>query len=236
MNREYHRWYSERLGRDMDLLVFGHAGVPFLVFPTSMGTFHEYEDNGMIGALAGKLEHGHVQLFCVSSVDAESWYNAHAHPRQRVERSLQYESYLFNEVLPLVRQTNGHPELGATGCSFGAYHALLAALRRPDVITRCITMGGAYDIKRFLHGYYDQDCYFLNPVDFLPSLDDGWLLDRMRRNKWVLATGDNDICLEDNKRMAGLLHQKHVPAHLHVWNDSLHDWPEWRKMAAAYLP
>ena len=33
MNREYHRWYSPSLGRDMDLLVFGHAGARAIVFP-----------------------------------------------------------------------------------------------------------------------------------------------------------------------------------------------------------
>ncbi|MGD8805869.1 MAG: esterase, partial [Chloroflexota bacterium] len=26
MKREYHRWYSPSLGRDMELLIFGHAG------------------------------------------------------------------------------------------------------------------------------------------------------------------------------------------------------------------
>src|ERR1700761_2771380 len=35
MNREYHKWWSQRLGRDMELLVFGHSGVPAIVFPTS---------------------------------------------------------------------------------------------------------------------------------------------------------------------------------------------------------
>jgi len=33
----------------MELLVFGHAGVPMIVFPTSMGRFFEYSDRGMIG-------------------------------------------------------------------------------------------------------------------------------------------------------------------------------------------
>ena len=53
MHRDYHRWYSHQLGRDMELLTFGHAGLPTLVFPTSMGSFHEYEDQGMVAALAG---------------------------------------------------------------------------------------------------------------------------------------------------------------------------------------
>ena len=26
MNREYHKWFSPRLGRDMEMLVFGHGG------------------------------------------------------------------------------------------------------------------------------------------------------------------------------------------------------------------
>jgi hypothetical protein len=39
MNREYRKEYSHELGRDMESLVYGHAGQPILVFPTSMGTF-----------------------------------------------------------------------------------------------------------------------------------------------------------------------------------------------------
>src|ERR1700689_950968 len=48
MNREYHKWYSPALQREMELLVFGHAGVPMIVFPTSMGRFFDYEDRNMI--------------------------------------------------------------------------------------------------------------------------------------------------------------------------------------------
>ena len=58
MNREYHKWYSPRLGRDMELLVFGHAGLPVMVFPTSGGRFYEFEDRGMVGALAGNIDGG----------------------------------------------------------------------------------------------------------------------------------------------------------------------------------
>ncbi len=75
MNREYYKHYSHELGRDMESLVFGHAGQPILVFPTSMGRFFEYEDAGMIRALAGKIDAGQLQVFCPDSVDGESWYN-----------------------------------------------------------------------------------------------------------------------------------------------------------------
>ena len=54
MNREYHKWFSPRLGRDMELLVFGHGGLPVLVFPTSGGRFFEFEDRNMISAVWGR--------------------------------------------------------------------------------------------------------------------------------------------------------------------------------------
>ncbi len=80
MKREYHRWHSPSLGRDMELLIFGHAGARVLVFPTSQGRFYEWEDRGMTSALGEHLERGWIQLCCVDSVDAESWYARWRHP------------------------------------------------------------------------------------------------------------------------------------------------------------
>jgi esterase/lipase superfamily enzyme len=237
MQRQYHRWYSHSLGRDMELLVFGHAGPPMLVFPSSMGAFHEYEDAGMVGAVGGKLEHGGLQLYCVSTVDKESWYNRRAQPRDRVARYLQYEHYILNDVVPLVRHLSRHRSIGVTGCSFGAYHAMLFALRHPYTFTWCVTMGGAFDITQFLDGYFDRDCYLLNPPSFVPQLGDPHYLDQFRRNKWVLVTGEHDICRAANESFSHLLHHKGIPHSLHVWGfGSKHDWPFWRPMAAAYLP
>jgi esterase/lipase superfamily enzyme len=193
MHREYHRWFSRSLRRDMDLLLFGHDGQPVLVFPTSMGAFFEYEDRGMVGALADKLSHGGLRLVCVSSVDSESWYARRAHPRLRVLRHLQYEDYILNDVVPLVRHLTWRDTMGVTGCSFGAYHAMVFALRHPYTFTSCVTMGGAFDISQFLDGYFDEDCYFLNPPSFLPSLTDDYYLDQFRRNKWVLVTATTTL-------------------------------------------
>lgn len=236
MTRDHHRWLSPALGRDMEMLAFGHAGPPFLVFPTSMGAYFDYEDRGMVGALADKLEGGLLRLYCVSSVDAESWYCKKIHPRHRVERHLHYEDHILNEVVPLVRHLTWANGIGLTGCSFGAYHAMALALRHPYTFTSCITMGGAFDIAQFLDGYFDEDCYFLNPPSFLPGLADRYYLDQFARNKWVLATGDEDICRSANEQFAALLGTKGVPHSLHVWNHSKHDWPYWRPMARAYLP
>jgi esterase/lipase superfamily enzyme len=237
MRREFHVWWSHQLGREMPLLVFGHAGVPVVVFPTSMGAFFEYEDRGMVGAIADKIEGGALRLVCVSTVDQESFYAGHLHPRARLDRYLAWERYLVEDLVPFVQHGSGWAEFAVTGCSFGAYHAFTMALRHPDVFTSCVTMGGAFDLTRFLDGYYDPDVYLLTPAHFLPGLTDTWFLDRLRRNKWVLVTGEHDICREDTERAASLLAERQIPQSLHVWGfGSHHDWPEWMKMARAYLP
>jgi len=236
MNREYHRWYSPSLGRDMELLLFGHGGAPMLVFPSSMGRFYEYEDRGMISAIAGRYERGQVQAFCPDSVDSESWYNKWAHPADRVRRHMAYHAYIMNEVVPLIRQRNQSQGIVATGCSFGGYHAMDVALRHPDVFNACVPMSGAFDIRQFIHGYYDQNCYFSNPVDYLPNTHDGWYLDRYRSNRYILAAGDWDICRPDNERFDGIMSAKGIPHRLDIWGDnSVHDWPLWQRMAQAYF-
>jgi esterase/lipase superfamily enzyme len=236
MNREYHRWYSPSLGRDMELLLCGHGGTPLLVFPSSMGRFYEYEDRGMIGAVTDRYEHGQIQAFCPDSVDSESWYNKWAHPADRVRRHMAYHAYIMNEVVPLIRMRNQSPGVVSTGCSFGAYHAMDVALRHPDVFNACVAMSGAFDIKQFLNGYYDENCYFSNPVDYLPGTHDGWYLERYRGNRYILAAGDWDICRGENERFDGIMSAKGIPHRLDIWGDnSKHDWPLWQRMAQAYF-
>ena len=237
MNREYRKWYSNELRRDMEMLEFGQSGVPMLVFPTSMGRFFEYEDRGMIQAISGQLEKNALHAFCVDSVDAESWYNKNIHPRDRVLRHNQYERYVIEEVLPFIRSKNPSKELLVTGCSFGGYHAVNFTLKHPDIVTYCVSMGGKFDIHPYLDGYYDDDCYFNCPVDYLSNLTDEWYLNLYRNHtKIVLATGEHDMCWDANVRMSQIMTAKGIPHWLDVWGDQTgHDWPWWQRMAQKYF-
>ncbi len=235
MTREHHRWWSNDLQRDMDVLVFGHGGTPVLVFPTSMGRFYEFEDRGMAGTLAGALDRGHIQLFCVDSVDGESWYNRAATPYWRVLRHVHYENYLVNDVLPLIRSKNWG-SLATTGTSFGGYHALNFAFRHPEIVRTCVALSGAFDIRGFLHGYWNENAYFHNPPDFVGGMQDGWTIDRIREMRIVLAAGEHDICLGDNRSFSDLLNRKGIGHALDVWGDGCyHDWPCWQQMVRKYF-
>jgi esterase/lipase superfamily enzyme len=236
MQREYHHWHSPQLDREMELLKFGQGGTPVIVYPTSMGRFYQYEDESMIAAVSGQLDSGQIQMFCVDSVDAESWYNKHVPPRDRVLRHIQYEQYILHEVVPFIRSQNVHPQLAVTGCSFGGYHSVNFALRHPDLVTHCVSMGGAFDIRSFLSGYYDENAYFNCPPDFLPNLNDAWYWERYQNMRFVLAVGEFDMCLEENLRLSAIMNAKSIPHQLDVWGDSTgHDWPWWREMAVKFL-
>ena len=91
----------------MELLAFGHAGVPMVVFPTSMGAFFDYEDRGMVSAVADKIESGAMRLFCVATLDTETFYARSAPPRARIDRYLAYERYVVDLYLYECRIQSG---------------------------------------------------------------------------------------------------------------------------------
>ena len=231
MQRDYIKEYSPALSRDMELLHFGYAGLPLLVFPTSMGRFYQWEDFGLVGAISDYIESGAIQLVCVDSVDGESWYARDKHPAARVRRHLQYESYIVDEILPRLPA----PPVTA-GTSFGALHAVLLAARHPTRVSGFIGLSGAYDTSRWLEGYHDDNVYFTNLMEFLPGLTDEAYLGPLRAmHPKVIATGADDANVEDSRRLAGLLRAKAVDVRLDIWPGWAHDWPYWKDMMQRYL-
>ena len=73
MKKEYIEHYSNSLGKQMHLCIYGHAGVPLLGFPTQDSNCHNYEDFGIIYHLSDFIEQGRIQIVTVDSVDEESW-------------------------------------------------------------------------------------------------------------------------------------------------------------------
>lgn len=234
----YVKWFSPRLNKDMETLVYGNCGAPVLVFPTSGARFYEWKDFLMVDALADKIDAGYIQLFCIDSVSLESWYNERAHPRDRVIRHNQYEAYLKDEMIPFIRSCNSDPFLITAGTSFGAYLAVNFAFKNPGLVRKTAGLSGAYSVRRMLDGYYDEDCYFNCPIAYMSNLSDGWTLNAIRRMEICLVTSDWDvgICRESTYKMHQILDSKGVQHRLDDWGDRTgHDWPFWRKMIRSYL-
>lgn len=234
-NRAHHRWHSPSLGREMELLVFGRAGARVLVFPTSMGRFYQWEDFGMVDALGEHLHRGWIQLFCLDSVDEESWYNRAIHPSDRARRHLQYEGYVLTEVLPFTRETNPDPFLIVTGASFGAYHAVNLAFRHPHLVGRVVGMSGLYDIKELTGGYEDELVYRNDPSHFMSRERDPGRLEALRNTDIILATGRDDAHRPNNEHLSGVLWDKGIWHALRIWDGWAHDWPYWQEMIRLYV-
>jgi esterase/lipase superfamily enzyme len=235
MKRDYRKWWSPALEREMELLVFGDGGTPVLVFPTSKGRFYQWEDFGMIAHMSGRIDEGWLQLWCVDSVDAESFYDKAKPWQARAARHLAYERYLVDEAVPALRSENSVDFLMAAGASFGAFHALALTTRRPGLVRKAVGLSGAYDSARWLDGVREGDAYFVNPLAFLPSLSDEWYLAPLRDTEIVIATGREDPNVDESRRVAAVLQDKGVPASLHLWDGWAHDWPYWKEMVDVFL-
>jgi esterase/lipase superfamily enzyme len=242
MNREYHRWYSERLGRDMELLVFGHAGAKVLVFPTRDGRFHEYEDLRLVESVASKVRDGHLQLYCVDSLDRESFYCFWARPADRIRRHQAFEEYVLNEVMPLMAGKNPHPCTIAHGVSLGAFHAVNIAFRHPHLFRKVAAFSGRYDLtlnvehfRDLFDGHRDDSIYFNTPVHFLPNLNCPGRLAELRRMDILLAVGKEDPFLDNNRHLSRILRDKGIAHRLHEWEGRAHRGRDWRRMAPLYL-
>ena len=212
MKREYNKWHSPNLNRQMELLVYGHAGARILLFPPRMARFYEYENWKLIEVLRDKIENGFIQVFCLDSVDEESLYNFNIHPKERIARHLQYEKYILNEVIPFTLQKNKNEFLIAAGCSLGAYHAVNIALKYPQYFSKVVGMSGRYDLTFSINhysdlfsGYQDETIYFNMPNQYMVNLTDEAILEKIRKIDIILAVGNEDSCLNSNQQLSQIL-------------------------------
>ncbi len=134
-------WYSKNLRRNMNVKIYGVGGVPFLIFPTQDAMSDNFENFGMIDTLKDFIERGQIQLFCVDTVDIETWSNIYGDKDWRAARQESYYDYIIDEILPLIREKNSSGRLPiAAGCSLGGLHSAIvfsAALNFSAVCCLC---------------------------------------------------------------------------------------------------
>jgi esterase/lipase superfamily enzyme len=213
------------------MLVFGTWGYPVLIFPTTMGRFYESKDFKLVESVRWFVETGKIKLYCIDSVDRESWYGRHLHPGKRIWNHELYDRFLSRELVPSIQKECNVQKIGVAGPSFGGFHALNFAFRHPDQVGHLFTMGAAFNVARFLGGFYNDHVYYNNPPDFIPNAQNP----EFYRMNIVLGTSAHDFCRGSNEQMSGILNRKGIRHWLDIrpWGD--HDWPVWREQFPHYL-
>lgn len=242
VKREYYKWHSLQLQREMELLVFGHAGARVLIFPTRCGRFYDYENFGLVESIRERIEQGWLQLYCVDSIDEESLYCFWCRPEDRIKRHNLYERYILDDVLPFSERKNPGSYLISHGCSFGAYHAMNIALRHPSRFGKVVALSGRYDLtaeysafRDLFDGYCDEDIYFHMPNMYIPNIQDPVYMDQLRRLEIVFTVGDRDPFFQSNRQLSESLHHKEIPHSFHIWQGRAHKPLHWIKMIHLYL-
>ncbi len=231
MIENFYKWSSPHIDQEFEMLVFGHAGYPLLLFPTSMGRYYESKDRGLIDAIRWFIDEGIVRVYCPDSYDTSSWYNKHISPAERAYNHQRYDKLLMEEIYPRMTAETGHQRIITAGCSFGGFHATSFAFRHPEIVSYLFSLSGIFDISSRLDGYYDDQVYFSNPVDFM--------LDNHHEALWrmgiILGVADNDVTRTQNEQMSGILAKKDISHWLDIRPESTHDWPSWCNMLPRYL-
>ncbi|QZY28947.1 esterase family protein [Nocardioides coralli] len=233
------------LDRPGTVIRYGHWGRPVLVFPSEQGRAWDYENNGMVAAVADLVEAGRAKLYCVDAFDHVSWSDRSLPLEERARRHQAYEAWIHDQVVPLIGEdTPGATDAVVTGCSLGAYHAVQLALTRADLFPVAICQSGNYDPSEW-HAWGERGdaAYFTNPTDYVAHLH-GDHLDWLRsRLHVVLVVGEGPWethptgSLPSAHRLAALLAERGLPHELDVWgHDSAHDWPWWQRQIAHHLP
>jgi len=240
MNVKYHKQWSQYLERDMELKVYGHSGKPTLVFPSGCGRFYEFEDFGMVDAVAWFVENGKIQLYTVDSVDCDAWLAHWKYPGDRGRFHRQYDLYIVEELVPYIRENSGSTsKLLTTGCSMGAYHAANFFFKHPDIFDGVIALSGLYGPEYFIGGYMDDHVYFNFPLVYLPNLDDPDYLEQYRESTIIICTGQGaweEDSIRETRALEDVLRALDVPAWFDYWgHDVNHDWPWWRKQLPYFL-
>ena len=242
MKREFITRWSDALGKDASMIVYGEGGYPVIVFQAQGSKSNNYEDFGMIDTLADYIETGTIQIFSVDNFDEDSWSAFGADPAWRASRQEAFFNHIVNEVVPFVHEYNGsNLRPLVTGCSMGGTHSVIAALRRPDLFQGCIALSGVYDAHYFFGDWMDDTLYHNSPTDFLPNLPtDHPYIDIYNKRQLVLCVGQGaweDEGIRTQHILDEAFRTKGISAWCDYWGfDVNHDWPWWKKQIRYFLP
>lgn len=239
MDRQLSSWYSPSLNKEMPVAVYGHYGFALLLIPTAAADYLEYERFQLLEHVKPFVESGKVKIFSIDSINKESWMNKQMDPWQKSIRHQQWNDYVFNEVVPFIRNnTSWDTPIITCGASFGALHSMNLFLKRPDLINGVLAMSGVYELTEYTDGHYDDHVYFNSPMHYMPNMNDHGILEQIRRSNHIHILSGSGAYEDPHNggRFARILYDKGINYELDIWGQEwTHDWPTWKAMLPHYL-
>lgn len=232
------RWHSNRVEAEVNLVRWGTAGTPLLIFPTAGGDFEEIERFHLVGSLQPLIDEGRVKVYSVDSLNGRTFFTG-ADAGRIGWMMTAFDSMIRHEVVPAIRadcQTPG-VEIITAGASIGAFNALEVLCRHPEVFTAALCVSGTFDLTKWLDGPATSDFYFSSPVHYLPQLVEGELK-RKLRTRFVLFTHGLGRAEDPGEswRTAAVLGAQGIPNRVDEWGPEWpHDWVTWREMFPRYV-
>lgn len=242
LNRQFISTYSEILDRRMNMLVYGDAGVPVIAFPCQDGMCDNWEGFQMPEELYDYILSEQIQLFCVDTVDTESWSDKNGDKEHRAWMQECYYRYIIEEAMPKIREINGGEKLPiAAGYSLGAVHAAIVFFRRPELFSGVLACSGCYTAPHFWDGWCNGTLYDNSPLDFLRNMPaDHSYIDIYNSKQIVICVGQGrweGACLTTTKEMKQVFEEKGINGWVDLWGfDVDHDWPWWKMQTQYHLP
>jgi enterochelin esterase-like enzyme len=201
----------------------------YLHFPPNFDPSHAYPvflvQDGVAYRRTGKLGAVHDNLLHLGKIRPAVFCFLEPHDRTlEYYFNARYLEFLLSDVLPRIQTQVKVAQYGLWGASLGGLASLYAAMHAPETFGMVVTQSGAFQGQpdtTYKRGASEWLTGQLASTPRLPlrlSADCG-------RLEWLLGA---------NRRLAGLLFDKHYP-HQYLERESGHNWTTWRNGLAAHL-
>jgi len=233
-------WHSHRLAEGVSVTRWGVYGMPLLVFPPGGGDAEEIERYQGLAALWQYLEAGRIKIYSCDGVACRKLLAEEGPPEHRMWILNRFQEFVRYELAPFIWTDCRTERLAivTAGASLGAFQALAAVCRWPDVFTKALCMSGTFDLQRFLGAPATADFWHASPLHWLGDFHDEAHLALLRDRFVLLASGEGQgEDIGESWRAADVLGAKGIPNRVDSWGPEWHhDWHTWRNMLQEYVP
>ncbi len=239
MQKEYYKWNSEFLNKEIEISSYGHFGTTILLFSSNTPNHKEIEENGFLDLIYPMIHSGRCRIFSVTNLQDECWLDDTKRSLLKSKRHFEFNKFIEEELVPQIYTECGGPvPIITAGASYGGFIASNTFFRRPDLFIGTIALSATFNIEHYSKDYYDENCYFNSPVHYLPNLTDKyWVTHLLSRHHIYLASGSGENENPHNTSQFGdLLNSKGFRANVEIWgNEFGHNWESWSQMLKHFI-